>query len=392
MLLLDNVTTEMAERFGVVVVGAGPGGLGTAAMLGRRGIRTVVLERGDGVGAKWRHSYDSLRINTSAWFSYLPGQRLRLDKGQWPSRDDLVRYYETYAAANALDVRLNTEATRVEPRGGGWTVFAGSASYEAAAVVIAAAKDRTPVIPDWPGRSEFGGSIVHAAAYCNSEPYRERTVLVVGAGNSGFDIALDLLRGGASTVWLSIRTPPHIVRRSVGPVPNDVMAVLSSRLPAAVVDPIARVIRRASFGDLAPYGLPEPPDGLKSHLRNTGMIPTIDPGAFTAAVRSGALPIVAAVERFDQDSVTLADGAMLSPDAVIAATGYSPDLDALVGHLNVLREDGFPCVAAPDSPPGAPGLYFIGYTRPLAGNLRQLRLDARRTAAAVARSARVSTR
>jgi putative flavoprotein involved in K+ transport len=367
-----------------VVLGSGPGGLGAAALIQALGLRTVVLERGSGVAAKWRSTYDSLRINTSAWFSYLPGMRL-VGAGQWPTRDELVHYYDRYADRFKLDVRVNTEATRVDRSNGSWHVVCDEGVYTAPYVIVATGKDRIPVVPNWPGMDSYQGQVVHSSEYRNADPFRKQRVLVVGTGNSGFDIAIDLIANGAAEVQLSLRTPPHIVRRSIAGIPNDVLAVLSRRVPDPIVDREAEIIRRVSFGDLAAYGIGRPPLGIKSHLRKTGMIPTIDPGHFAEAVRSRSLRVVASVEAFENDQVHLADGSSVRPDAVIAATGYDPGLVQLVGHLGVLTDERTPLYHGPRTHPVAPDLHFIGFTNPISGNLRELRLDAKRIANAVKR-------
>lgn len=209
-------------------------------------------------------------------------------------------------------------------------------------------------------------------------------MLVVGAGNSAFDIAIDLLSGDGECVWLSLRTPPHMVRRSILGLPKDVFAVMFRRLPNAFVDRGVELIRRMNYRDLEKHGVGRPPTGLKTHLQRTGMIPTIDPGAFARAIREERLPVVAAVSGFTADHVVLADGRTIDADAVIAATGYRPGLEALVGHLGVLNQDGWPTVNGAKTSPKAPKLHFIGFSHPLSGNLRELRLDARRIARAVA--------
>jgi putative flavoprotein involved in K+ transport len=112
------------------------------------------------------------------------------------------------------------------------------------------------------------------------------------------------------------------------------------------------------------------------------MIPTID-GSFLDAIKSKRVEIVEAVERLHPSRVVLIDGSIIEPDAVIAATGYRRNLEPLIGHLGILGEDGFPLVHDERTHPNAPNLYFIGFTVPLSGNLRQHRFDARKIAKAI---------
>src|SRR5439155_4297250 len=155
---------------------------------------------------------------------------------------------------------------------------------------VATRKYHTPVVPAWPGADSFSGEIVHSSAYRNAEPYRGRHVLVVGPGASGFEIALQLAEGGAASVRLAVRTPPHIIHRNIGPFPSDLFAVLARRLPPAFVDRTGEAIRRISIGDLSGYGLNRPPDGIYSRLLRTGMIPTVN-GPYVAAVKQDLIEV-----------------------------------------------------------------------------------------------------
>lgn len=369
----------------VVIVGAGPAGLGTAACLRRAGVESLVVESADTVAPSWRERYDGFILNTSSWFSYLPGRRFPREAGKWPSRDALVSYYEAYARDQDLQIQLQTAVERVDPGGGsGWRLTTSRGPLEARSVVIATGKHRTPVIPSWPGAEAFEGEFVHSTAYRNAEPFRGRSVLVVGPGASGLEIATQIAAGGGRRVWVAVRTPPHLVQRQLGPLPIDFFAVLARPLPVPVVDFVGERIRRLRIGDLSPYGLDPPGDGIYTRLKRTGMVGTVD-GPYVKAITRRAFEIVRAVESFDGADVILADGARLRPDVVIAATGFRRDLEPLVGHLGLLSEDGHPLARGGSTHPRAPGLYFIGFTEPLSGHLRELRLDARRIARAIAR-------
>jgi putative flavoprotein involved in K+ transport len=154
------------------------------------------------------------------------------------------------------------------------------------------------------------------------------------------------------------------------------------RLPSRLVVAIAPYVERVSVPDLSAYGLPRPDNGLYSRVRE-GSIPVQDVG-IVAAVRSGKVEPVAAVEGLAGREVLLADGTRIIPDAVIAATGYRRGLEALVGHLGVLDERGRPLTHGRRSPGNAPGLYFTGFTNPISGMFREMAIDARRIAKAVA--------
>ncbi|WP_454317466.1 flavin-containing monooxygenase [Streptomyces phaeoluteigriseus] len=375
----------------VYVIGGGPGGLATAYALRAQGIRAVVVEKSDRVGASWRRHYDRLHLHTTRRRSALPGLPMPRRFGRWVARDDVVRYLEKYAEHHELEVVTGVEVSRVErtPDGTGWLLHAsGGRELTGAAVVVATGYNHTPALPDWPGRDTFTGELTHASAYRNGTPYAGRDVLVVGVGNTGAEIAVDLVESGAGRVRLAVRTVPHIVRRSTAGWPAQYSGILVRRLPVGLVDRISRVLAKVSLPDLSAQGLPRPDTGLYTRVRE-GAIPVQDVGLIDA-VRKGKVEIVAAVDGFEDGKVVLADGTRVQPDAVIAATGYARALEGLVGHLDVLDPRGRPTAHGPHTPATAPGLYFTGFTTPISGTLRELSIDAARIAKAVRRELRRS--
>ncbi|MFI0512591.1 flavin-containing monooxygenase [Streptomyces sp. WSLK1-5] len=368
----------------VYVIGGGPAGLSVAHALRARGVRAVVLEKSEQVGASWRRHYDRLHLHTTRRLSALPGLPMPRRFGRWVSRDDVVRYLEKYAEFHELETVTGVEVSRVErtPDGTGWLLHAtGGRELTGAAVVVATGYNHTPLLPDWPGREEYKGELLHAGEYRNPAPWAGRDVLVVGVGNTGAEIAVDLAEGGASRVRLSVRTAPHIVRRSTAGWAAQYTGVLVRRLPVGLVDRLARPMARLSVPDLSAHGLPRPDTGLYSRVKE-GAIPVQDVG-LVDAVRTGRVEVVAAVEGFEDDKVLLADGTRVTPDAVIAATGYTRALDGLVGHLDVLDDRGAPVVNGARAPQNAPGLYFTGYVTPISGTFREVAIDAEKIAKAV---------
>ncbi|MFI6371093.1 flavin-containing monooxygenase [Streptomyces sp. NPDC050546] len=375
----------------VYVIGGGPGGLAAAYALRARGIRAVVLEKSDRVGASWRRHYDRLHLHTTRRLSALPGLPMPRRFGRWVSRDNVVRYLEKYAEHHRLEIVTGVEVSRIEraPDGTGWLLHAtGGRELTGSAVVVATGYNHTPRLPDWPGREAFTGEFLHAGEYRNGEPYAGRDVLVVGIGNTGAEIAVDLVESGASRVRLAVRTVPHIVRRSTAGWAAQYSGVLVRHLPVGLVDRISRAQAKVAIPDLSAHGLPRPDTGLYTRVKQ-GAIPVQDVGLIDA-VRKGRVEIVAAVESFEGGGkVALADGTFVEPDAVIAATGYVRALEDLVGHLDVLDAGGKPVVHGARSPRTAPGLYFTGFTNPISGNLRELALDAASIAKAIARNSSV---
>lgn len=371
-----------------IVAGAGPAGLAAAAALKRKGVDVLVLERTDRIADRWRHRYEGLRLNTMRVFSSLPGQLMPRRYGRYPMREDFLAYLEDYADRQRLEIAFDTELERVERDDGSWRLETSSGSLGCRYAVIATGFDAVPKIPEWPGRDTYTGDLIHAAAFRRAGDYRGRDVLVVGAGNTGIDIAGLLVRAGAN-VTVGMRTPPNIFpRQAFGVLPLQPSAILLDRLPSRVGDVAGRITQRMNFGDLSAYGIPAAPQGVMTTLRDRLVAAAVDDG-FIAALKEGKARVVPTVQRLEGAEVVLADGSRLQPDTVICATGYRRGLEPLVGHLGVLDRDGIPTHldAAPENP-SAPRLYFAGFYGTNAGQIRQMPFHARRIARAVARDRR----
>jgi putative flavoprotein involved in K+ transport len=377
------------EAVEAVVCGAGAAGLAAGAMLRRAGVEALVVERSDRVAASWRSRYAALRLNTPSWMSTMPGYRARGGRygGEFPSRDQWIRYLEDYSAHHQLELRFGTEVQRIARLDGGWQVQTTGGTLETRAAIVATGFDHDPHMPDWPGRESFSGELVHACTYSDPEPYRGRDVLVVGPGVTGSELAHLIAGGGAARVRVACRTPPHILPRKWLGVSINVPGVVFNHLPLRLADEAIWTGERIIRGDLSRYGLPRPPVGLATQMAKRHRAPAYDAG-FVASVKAGRIEIVAAVEGFDGADVLLADGSRAQPEAVIAATGYRRGLESLVGHLGVLDERGTPLVHGRRQHPSAPGLFFTGFRTELSGQLRLMRFDARAIARGVARQLR----
>ena len=374
-----------------VVIGAGPGGLAAAAMIRRRGVDVLVVERAEAVGASWRSHYDRLHLHTVRWLSHLPGMRIPRSHGRWVSRDGVVEYLERYARHHDLEIRFETEVERVARANGGWRLqIRDGDTIDARSVVVATGYNHTPLMPDFPGREGFEGELIHASEYRNAEPYRDKDVLVVGSGNTGAEIAVDLVEAGARRVRLAVRTPPNIVLRSPGGMPTQVVGVVLRHVPPRLADRLLGPMQRMMVGDLARHGVPRPERGVYTRVAEDDVIPIIDVGLIRALKR-GQVEIVPALVGFDGRDVILAGRERIQPEVVIVATGWRRALEPLVGHLGVLSgRTERPVVQGARTHEKAPGLYFTGYTNPISGMFREMAIDARRIARAVEGSLRAT--
>jgi putative flavoprotein involved in K+ transport len=376
-------------RVEVVVIGAGPGGLAAAAALKVHGVNPLVVDRAERVGSSWRGHYDRLHLHTPRRWSGLPGYPIPRSAGRWVSRDDVVSYLESYTAHHRLELRLGSGVTGIDPAppspdAARWAVRLDDGSIITADhVVVATGYNHTPVEPDWPGLDGFTGEVVLAKDYRNGRPYAGQDVLVVGSGNTGMEIATDLADHGATRVWLAVRTPPHILPRSRMGWPAQGTGILVRRLPPRLVDRVAAVLAVVQEPDLRAFGMPKPGADLYSRVL-VGRVPVQDVG-IVDAIRAKRVEPVAGVQAVEGGDVVLADGSRVQPSVVVVATGYRAGLEPIVGHLDVLDGRGLPLVHGAHEPGGAPGLWFTGYTNPISGMLRELRIDAEKIAAAITR-------
>jgi putative flavoprotein involved in K+ transport len=356
----------------IAIVGGGAAGLSAAGALRWRGLDPIVLERGARVGDVWAQRYDRLRLHTV--YSSLAHRPLPRGYPKYPTKDQYAAYLRDYARHFGLRVVAGCAVRSVAPESGRWRITSDCGDWLARVVVLATGQYGEPVLPDWPGRAEYRGELIHSAGYRNAAPYAGRRVLVIGIGNSGAEIAADLAEGGAAAVAISIRTQPPIVARDAFGMPAQRSSLLLTRLPPRLADGVARAVTRLALGNLTRYGLRPPAWWPYS----AGQVPVIDAG-FVAQLQRGRIAARPNIARFTPGGVVFENGQAEPFDAVIAATGYRSPLPRLLKLPGVLDEHGVPR-APSGQPTGFAGLYFVGYTHSLRGHLYEANRDSRRLA------------
>jgi cation diffusion facilitator CzcD-associated flavoprotein CzcO len=366
-----------------IVIGAGPAGLASAACLSRRGFRARVLEKAGDVGSAWRAHYDRLHLHTVKTHSALPGLPFPKEASKYPSRREVIAYLEAYARHHGIEPEFHETVTQVLPAGDGWRVLtAGGTDARADVVVVATGANRVPRVPDFPGQAAFGGRILHSRDYRNAEGFAGQRVLVVGMGNTGAEIALDLAERGVA-VTIAVRSPLNIVRRDVLGRPSQLSAIMLDRLPPRIGDAVASFLRDMTVGDLRPWGIEKPARSPLRQLRDEGRTPVIDIGTVDA-IRRGAIQVRPGIARFEAGGVAFADGRAERFDTVILATGYEAAVQSL-----------FPATRLPVDDRGLPtevvgrgeraGLAFVGFDiRQAGGLLRTIAAQAEAVAQALA--------
>jgi hypothetical protein len=363
----------------VVVVGAGASGLAVAAALRRTGLEPVVLERDDEIGGTWARRYDRLRLHTVRRFSGLPFHPLPRTLPRYVPKQLYAEYLADYASRLGLSVRTGAHVSRVRPEGSGWVVELDRERLPARAVVVATGRYNEPRLPQWPGVDGFGGRLVHSSQYRSGEAFAGTKALVVGLGNTGAEIATDLLDHGAS-VALAVRTVPPITKREIVGIPVQLFGMALEPLPARLVDRVTGAVRRLGTGDLRPYGLGPGEWGPFTARRP----PVIDVG-FLRELKARRVEILPALVSLTPAGATFADGSERPFDTVVAATGFDTGLDRLLDAPDAVDERGFPR-------PGAhPGLFFVGFNESPRGQLYESSRASTRLARAVERYLRASS-
>lgn len=343
----------MTER--IVVIGGGHAGLCVVEALQRRGVGCTVVDDADRLGDVWRARYDGLHLNTERDASLVPGTTIPDEVGRWPTAAQWADHIESAAEQLGVD-RIRARVARVERGIGdlGWIVHLdGPSPIEAGVVVVATGRNRVPDLPPWPGLDTTTIDVIHAAAYRNPEPFLGRRVLVVGAGNSGTEIA-HLLRSEGVEVTVSMRTRPVWARRELFGGNLTDMARVGRRFPDWMVDLSGRLMQPLLFGRMKPFGLGPPQRKLSRVAEASGA--TLDSG-FVDDVKAGRIDLVAALDWIDGRWCVLADGTRIEVDVVIAGVGYTPALDDfLPGDLVT---GGWPIVERTPFEQ-APGLFTAG--------------------------------
>ncbi len=334
------------RRFQVIVIGGGAAGLATAYHLQRRGLDFVVLEK-DALGHVWGRHYASLRLNTLRAVSGLPGLPMPADYPDFPTGPQVSAYLRQYAARLCLPV-LEGVTVQTAAYAGGWRLATSHGEFQAETVIAATGLWSTPHWPDLPGLEAFQGVCLHSRDYHHPCDFHNQRVLVIGAGNSGAEIAAELGAAGVATT-VAVREGVTFVPRPRSALKMRLAAWFFRHAPAALAE---RFLRRPDFAAL---GLPRQPGSPLAAYPVVGF-------RLPEAVRAGQVRVRGAVEALTPTGARFADGAEAEFDAVICATGYRPTLDCL-GAAVALDARGWPILDRGRSRQN-PHLFCVGFDYP----------------------------
>ena len=251
-----------AERIETVVVGGGQAGLSVGYHLARRGLSFVILDANERIGDSWRKRWDSLRLFTPARFNGLDGMPFPGPAHSFSTKDEVADYLETYAARFRLPVRTGVRVRRLSRNGARFLVDAGDRQFEADNVVVAMGSYQLPRLPVFAASLDPDIVQLHSAAYRNVAQLREGRVLVVGVGNSGAEIALDV--AASRPTWLAGTESGRVPFRHGGALARHVFLPLMFRVIGhrvlTVRTPIGRKMRPKLLSHAAPLVRVKPAD------------------------------------------------------------------------------------------------------------------------------------
>ncbi len=359
----------------ILVIGAGPAGLAVAGCLVQRGLRPVVIEKADGVAAAWRSHYERLHLHTVKALSALPGRPFPEHYPRYVPRQAMVEYLVAYAGQHAITPLFEEAARTITPVADGWlTVTGAERQIVSRSVVLATGANCVPRTPAFEGQALFTGRIVHSHAYRNAQSFAGQNVLVVGMGNTGAEIALDLTEQGVRAA-LSVRSPLNIVHRDVLGRPTQLTSIMLAKLPQRLGDSAARLLRNLTVRDLRRWGLMTSPLSPLRQLREFGKTPVIDVGTL-ARIKRGEIVVHPGIESLHARGVRFVDGSDEPFDAVILATGYEAQVQRLFPTTSVPL-DGNGMRREVIGQGALAGVFFVGFDiRQPGGLLRTIHAQA----------------
>ena len=376
--------------FDVIVIGGGFGGLATTVALRRYGVTNVcLLEGGQSYGNFWTTNYDRISLHT-AWHC-LPDDGGDNDNySMFKTRDQLLAYFVNYAERHRLKdiTRFDTTVTGISRDGTGseypWSVTSADGDLRARYVVVATGYCRRPVSPKFENQNAYSGDLRHSKAYRNAEPYVGKRVLVVGTGNSGAEISIELVEAGAASVAMLGYGPRYYIPIAAYSELLHQAREMGAAGPAGVINLHAFTPGTQAFDeqllafdemlgplaeDLSEFGLDLPSDGPFTEFNRTHRVPVLDHGA-AALIRSGVIEVLKdRIDAFTANGVKMTANGERDFDAVILATGFESGLDEFVpaeltevvpSHGNLFPKTDGRCKSTVHD-----DLYFVGFDQAL---------------------------
>ncbi|KAJ4846218.1 hypothetical protein Tsubulata_025569 [Turnera subulata] len=353
-----------------IIVGAGPSGLATSACLTLHSIPHIILEREDCFASLWKkYTYDRLHLHLRKQFCELPHFPFPKSYPQYVPKDQFIKYLDDYVSHFKITpvYQRRVELAAFDEETKKWNVKARNVSsgdiedYSARFLVVATGETTDPFVPEVEGLDSFTGSgreAIHSTQYRTGKTYQDKSVLVVGSGNSGMEIALDLANHGAKTS-IVIRSPIHLLTRGMVYIGLKLLKYLS----LGMVDSLMVFLSKIVYGDLTKYGMARPKEGPFLMKVAYGKYPVFDVGTF-GKIKSGEIQVLPAIGSIRGNEVLFQNGKSFPFDAIIFCTGFKRLINKWLKDDNyLLNDDGIPKPSYPNHWKGKNGLYCVGLSR-----------------------------
>ncbi|GMH10825.1 hypothetical protein Nepgr_012666 [Nepenthes gracilis] len=365
---LNEKEESNPERFcvdGPIVVGAGPSGLAASACLSKHGVPSLVLERSECIASLWQErTYDRLKLHLPKQFCELPLMRFPKNFSKYPTKQQFISYMEAYASHFSIFPRFKQEVQRAEfdQNRGLWRVQTQDCVYFSKWIIVATGENAEPLIPEIQGIEKFHGPVIHTSVYKSGSSFRNQKVLVVGCGNSGMEVSMDLFRHNASP-YLVVRNSVHVLPREMfGFSTFGIAMTLLKWLPLGIVDRFLILMSNFTLGSTDRVGLRRPKTGPIELKNATGKTPVLDVGTL-ALVKSGKIKVTEGVKEITRRGAKFGDGQEGEFDSIILATGYKSNVPVWLKDCESFTDDGIPKIPFPNGWKGPKGLYTVGFTR-----------------------------
>ncbi|KAE9588194.1 hypothetical protein Lal_00003321 [Lupinus albus] len=366
------VSTPKIWVHGPVIVGAGPSGLAAAACLKQKDIPSLILEKAECLASMWQHkTYDRLRLHLPKKFCQLPLMPFPKNFPSYPTKQQFLTYLKTYAEHFDLKPAFSTSVVSAEfdHRSGFWRVKTKGmkkneeVEYICQWLIVATGENAEEVVPQIEGMGEFQGSILHTSLYKSGSIFCGKNVLVVGCGNSGMEVCLDLCNHNAHPSVV-VRDTVHILpQQMLGKSTFGLSMCLLKCFPIRFVDQFLLLMSHILLGDTSQFGLNRPKLGPLELKNLNGKTPVLDVGTL-AQIRSGKIKVCRGIKRLTQHTVEFVDGKVKNFDAIILATGYKSNVPSWLKGTDMFSEkDGLPKKPFPNGWKGENGLYTVGFTK-----------------------------
>ncbi|XP_047087765.1 probable indole-3-pyruvate monooxygenase YUCCA10 [Lolium rigidum] len=355
------------ENVVVLIVGAGPAGLATAACLTQLSIPYVIVEREDCSASLWRNrAYDRLKLHLAKEFCELPHMSYPADAPTYIPKALFVKYVDDYIECFYIQPKYLTsvESSTYDSEKKVWSIVAhdmaecNRINFTAKFLVVASGENSAENIPVIPGLQNFPGETIHSSRYKSGKSFSGESVLVIGSGNSGMEIAYDLATHGVNTS-IVIRSPIHVMTKEL----IRLGMTLAHHLPLNLVDKLLVTGAKFMFGDLSRHGITMPNMGPMMLKSKTGRSAVIDVGT-VGLIKNGIIQVQGSISKIMGNIVKFQSGDEISFDAIVFATGYKSTANMwLKNGESMLNDNGLPTKEYPNHWKGENGLYCAGLAR-----------------------------